>query len=135
MANSVEAPPMPVTLRAARVLITIQVAFSLVGTGLMLALFFSSFRWQYLPGLAYVAGSAAILGWLLSRWMSRRVHLRWSIVAMQLVMVGAIVVDDAVFSTVGWRSVVFGNVLAWTVVVLLLLPSAGRWFNKPRELR
>ncbi|MEU6723485.1 hypothetical protein ABZ917_07220 [Nonomuraea wenchangensis] len=135
MANSVEAPPMPVTLRAARVLITIQVAFGLVGTGLALALFFSSFLWQYLPGLAYLAGSTALLGWLLSRWNSRRVYLRWSFISMQVVTVGADVVDMTVFSTVDWRSVVIGNGFAWTVVVLLLLPSAGRWFDKPRELR
>ncbi|MEU4510850.1 hypothetical protein AB0G05_15255 [Nonomuraea wenchangensis] len=135
MANSVEAPPMPRTLKATRVLITIQVAFGLVGTGLSLALFFSSFLWQYLPGLAYFAGSTALLGWLLSRWNSRRVFLRWSFVAMQVVVVGAGVVDMAVFSTVEWRSVVIGNGFAWTVIVLLLLPSAGRWFDKRRELR
>ncbi|MED7928752.1 hypothetical protein SMD20_31195 [Nonomuraea sp. LP-02] len=135
MANSVEAPPMSVTLKAARILITIQVAFGLVGAGLFLALFFSSFLWQYLPGLAYVAGSTALLGWLLSRWNSRRVYLRWSFVAMQVVPVGADVVDMILYSTVDWRSVVVGNSLGWAVVVLLLLPSAGRWFDKPRELR
>jgi hypothetical protein len=126
---------MPVTLKAARILITIQVAFGLVGTGLFLALFFSSFVWVYLLGLAFVAGSTALLGWLLSRWNSRRIYLRWSLVAMQVVPAGVEVVDMVLYSTVDWRSVVVGNSFGWVVVVLLLLPSAGRWFDKPRELR
>lgn len=126
---------MPVTLKAARILITIQVAFGLVGSGLFLALFFSSFVWVYLLGLAFVAGSTALLGWLLSRWNNRRIYLRWSLVAMQVVPAGVEVVDMVLYSTIDWRSVVVGNSFGWVVVVLLLLPSAGRWFDKPRELR
>ncbi|GAA1747684.1 hypothetical protein [Nonomuraea bangladeshensis] len=126
---------MPITLKAVRILITIQVAFGLVGAGLFLALFFSSFAWQYLLVLAFVAGSTALLGWLLSQWNSRRIYLRWSLVAMQVVPAGVEVVDMVLYSTVDWRSVAVGNSLGWVVVVLLLLPSAGRWFDKPRELR
>ncbi|WP_157382950.1 hypothetical protein [Nonomuraea coxensis] len=135
MANSVEAPPMPVTLKAVRIIVAFQATLALVGTGLGLALFFSAFKWETLLSVAYFAGSVAVLGWLLNRWNSRRVYVRWSIVAMQGVTVGADVVDMAIFSTVDWWSLVTGNGVAWTVVVLLMLPSAGRWFDKSRELR
>ncbi|WP_101789146.1 hypothetical protein [Nonomuraea indica] len=132
MANTLKAPPMPGTLKAAQFIITVEVAFRLVGLAITLAGFFSTFNWDILPALIYVAGSAAVLGWLLSRWSSRRMYLRWATIAVHLLMVGATVLDLALFSAVTWSAMVGSHILTWTVIVLLLLPSAGRWFSESR---
>ncbi len=123
---------MPGTLKAAQFIITVEVAFRLVGLAITLAGFFSTFNWDILPALIYVAGSAAVLGWLLSRWSSRRMYLRWATIAVHLLMVGATVLDLALFSAVTWSAMVGSHILTWTVIVLLLLPSAGRWFSESR---
>ncbi|TMR22380.1 hypothetical protein ETD86_11825 [Nonomuraea turkmeniaca] len=120
------------SLKAAQFIITIEVAFGLVGLAITLAGFFSTFKWGLLPGLAYAAGSTALLGWLLSRWSSRRTYLRWAIIAAHLLVIGATTLDLALFSTLT-RDAVFGtHILTWAVIVLLLLPSAGRWFSESR---
>ncbi|MET9248241.1 hypothetical protein [Nonomuraea sp. NPDC003709] len=132
MTNSVKAHRMPGTLKAAQFIITLEVAFGLVGLAITLAGFFSTFLWGILPGLIYVAGSTALLGWLLSRWSSRRTYLRWAIIAAHLLLIGAAILDLALFSTVTWKAVFGSHILAWAVIVLLFLPSAGRWFSESR---
>ncbi|MGN9837687.1 hypothetical protein ACTMTI_06165 [Nonomuraea sp. H19] len=131
MANTVKAPPMPGTLKATRFIVTLEVAFGLVGAA-TLGGSFSTFDWGILPALFYAAGSTALFGWLLSRWSSRRKYLRWVIIAVHLLVLGAGILDLALFSTVTWEAVFGHGVLTWTVVVLLLLPSAGRWFSESR---
>ncbi|MEU6777632.1 hypothetical protein ABZ912_00410 [Nonomuraea angiospora] len=132
MANTVKAPRMPGTLKAAQFIITLEVAFGLVGLAITLAGFFATFHWGILLVLIYVAGSTALLGWLLSRWSSRRRYLRWAIIAVHLLLIGAAILDLALFSTVTWKAVFGYHILAWAVIVLLFLPSAGRWFSESR---
>ncbi|TMR98797.1 hypothetical protein [Nonomuraea basaltis] len=132
MTNTVKASPMPGTLKVAQFVITLEVAFGLVGLAITLAGFFSTFEWGILPALAYAAGSTALLGWLLSRWSSRRTFLRWAIIAVHLLTISATILDLALFSTVTWNAVFGAHILTWTVIVLLLLPSAGRWFSESR---
>lgn len=123
---------MPGTLKAAQFIITLEVAFGLVGLAFTLAGFFSTFDWGILPALIYAAGSIALFGWLLSRWSSRRMYLRWAIIAVHLLVIGASILDLARFSTVTWNAVFGYQILSWAVIVLLLLPSAGRWFSESR---
>ncbi|MGP3915400.1 hypothetical protein [Nonomuraea sp. 10N515B] len=130
MANTVKASSMPGTLKAAQFIITLEVAFGLVGVAITLGGFFSTFNWGVLPALIYAAGSTALLGWLLSRWSSRRMYLRWAIIAVHLLVIGASILDLALFSTVTWKAVFGYHMLTWAVIVLLLLPSAGRWFSE-----
>ncbi|MGN9839244.1 hypothetical protein ACTMTI_14090 [Nonomuraea sp. H19] len=132
MANTVKAHRMPGTLKAAQFIITLEVAFGLVGLAIALAGFFSTFDWGVLPALIYAAGRVALLGWLLSRWSSRRKYLRWAIIAVHLLEVGATILDLVLFSTVTWNAVLGSHLLTWAVIVLLLLPSAGRWFSESR---
>ncbi|MDX3104271.1 hypothetical protein [Nonomuraea angiospora] len=132
MANTVKAPAMPGTIKAAQFIITLDAAFCLVGLALTLVGFFSTFNSGILPALIYAAGRSALLGWLLSRWPSRRRYLRWVIVAAQSLVIGATVLDSALFSTVTWKAIFGSQLLTWAVIVLLLLPSAERWFNEPR---
>ncbi|MET7337074.1 hypothetical protein [Nonomuraea sp. NPDC005650] len=131
-ADKTVARPMPVTLKAAQFIITLEVAFGLVGLALMLVGFFSTFEWGLLPGLAHAGGSTALFGWLLSRWSSRRTYLRWAIIAAHLLAIGATILDQVLFSSVTWHAVLGARILTWAVVVLLLLPSARRWFSEPR---
>ncbi|WP_431931680.1 hypothetical protein [Nonomuraea jabiensis] len=77
---------MPGTLKAAQFIITLEVAFGLVGLAITLAGLFATFQWGILPALIYVAGSTGLLGWLLSRWSSRRTYLRWAIIAVHLLL-------------------------------------------------
>ncbi|MEV4582726.1 hypothetical protein AB0K16_56890 [Nonomuraea jabiensis] len=132
MTNIVKARRMPGTLKAAQFIITLEVAFGLVGLAITLAAFFSTFQWGMLPALIYAVGSTALLGWLLSRWSSRRTYLRWVIIAAHLLLIGAAILDLALFSTVTWNAVFGSRILAWAVIVLLFLPSAGRWFSESR---
>lgn len=121
----------PGTLKAAQLIIMIEVAFGLVGLAVAVAGFFFAFDWGHLPALIYAVASTALLGWLSGRWSSRRTYVRWAIVAVHLLVIGAAVLDLVIFSTVTWQAMFGRNILAWAVIVLLLLPSAGRWFNEP----
>ncbi|MGW0199363.1 hypothetical protein [Nonomuraea sp. NPDC003201] len=132
MTNIVKAHRMPGTLKAAQFIITLEVAFGLVGLAITLAGFFATFHWGIMIALIYVAGSTALLGWLLSRWSSRRTYLRWAIIAVHLLLIGADILDLALFSTVTWMAVFGYRILDWAVIVLLFLPSAGRWFSESR---
>lgn len=47
-------------------------------------------------------------------------------------MIGATILDLALFSTVTWKALLGSHILAYAVIVLLLMPSAQRWFSKSR---
>lgn len=130
--STVKAYRMPGALKAAQFIITLEVAFGLVGLAITLAGFFSTFHWGILPALIYAVGRIALLGWLLSRWSSRRMYLRWAIIAVHLLEIGAAILDLALFSTATWNAVFGSHLLQWAVIILLLLPSAGRWFSESR---
>ncbi|AQZ66996.1 unnamed protein product [[Actinomadura] parvosata subsp. kistnae] len=132
MADTSRAQAMPRTLKVAQFIITLQVAFGLVGLALVLVGFFSTFDWRLLPVLVYAALVPALLGWLLSRWSSRRAFLRWAIIAVQVLVIGVTMLDLVLHSTVTWGAVFGSRMLGWAVIVLLLLPQAGRWFNASR---
>ncbi|MGR6924191.1 hypothetical protein ACU635_58845 [[Actinomadura] parvosata] len=123
---------MPRTLKVAQFIITVEVAFGLVGFALVLAGFFATFKWGILVPLLHAGGRVALLGWLLSRWSTRRVWLRWAIIGVELLEFGVSVLDLVQFSTVTWGALLGRHTLGWAVIVLLLLPQAGRWFNASR---
>ncbi|MFB4272068.1 hypothetical protein [Nonomuraea sp. GTA35] len=109
-------------------------AFGLVALAITLAGFFSTFDAGILPVLVYVAGTVALLGWLLGRWSSRRKYVRWAIISVHLLQIGVTVLDLVLFSTVTWDAVLGSRLLTLVVIVPLLLSSAGRWFSESRRV-
>jgi hypothetical protein len=125
---------MPGTLKAVQFIITLEVAFGLVALAITLAGFFSTFDAGILPALVYVAGTVALLGWLLGRWPSRRKYIRWAIISVHLLQIGVTILDLVLYSTVTWDAVLSSRLLTSVVIVPLLLPSAGRWFSESRRV-
>ncbi|AQZ60426.1 unnamed protein product [[Actinomadura] parvosata subsp. kistnae] len=118
----------PPTALIARYILTFQVACGVVGTALAAYLLIGSglataFLLLLLASVAFV-----VLSWLLvARWPSRRRVVRWGAVGVEVAVCGLALA--AAGSGGG------GGPLAWSVlpvaaVVLLLTPSAGRWFDR-----
>ncbi|MCP2347136.1 hypothetical protein [Nonomuraea roseoviolacea] len=80
------------------------------------------------------AAWAAVQGWALRRVPGRLRSTRWLLVAIeaaQVVMFLALRAADGDFDS---PAALFANVSeAVVAVVLLLLPAAGRWFDRPRD--
>ncbi|MGI5268553.1 hypothetical protein ACQEUU_05335 [Nonomuraea sp. CA-218870] len=55
--------------------------------------------------------------------------MRWSAIAIEVVAVGWSVIPDAVDGELGWATLT-SLVLPLAIVVLLLTPSAARWFDR-----
>ncbi|MFI7701710.1 hypothetical protein [Nonomuraea sp. NPDC049480] len=126
----VPAERMPAAALAARVIMTLQVGLGL----LFLAIFLAgavaaasdaALLVAFLPGLLFVV----LQGWLIFRWSSRRKWVRWSAIAIEVVAVGSSVITAVVDGELGGATLA-GQVLPLAIVVLLLTPSAARWFER-----
>jgi hypothetical protein len=120
---------MPVPVRAARFIMTLDVAFGLVGIGIMIIVGAVAFSPAYVLLFLYAASTTALMGWLISRWPSRRKAVRWGAVALELVLGGGGLIVKAVDGDLG-RTALLGLLPPLAVVVLLLTPAAGRWFDR-----
>ncbi|KAB8190529.1 hypothetical protein FH608_033895 [Nonomuraea phyllanthi] len=130
MTKVVPAERMPTAALAARVVVTLQ-----VGMGLLFAATFlagavavsgdPALLVEFIPGLLLVA----LLGWLIFRWRSRRKWVRWSAIAIEVVAVGMGVITAAVGGALDWGTLI-RQVLPLAIIVLLLTPSAARWFDR-----
>ncbi|NUW46344.1 hypothetical protein [Nonomuraea rhodomycinica] len=125
--------PMPRTVKVVHFILTLQCFLSLLGSVLALLLAISAGGTVWiLPVMA--AAWAAVQGWALKRVPGRLRSTRWLLVAIgavQGVMFLALQVADDTFDS---PAALFVNVSeSAVVVVLLLLPSAGRWFDRPRD--
>ncbi|MEV4014411.1 hypothetical protein AB0J35_28310 [Nonomuraea angiospora] len=129
MTEAIQAEPMPAAVRAARFIMTLDVAFGLVGIGVMIIVGAVAFSPAYVLLLLYVVSTTALMGWLISRWQSRKKAVRWGAVALELVLSGGGLVVKAVDGDLRWTALL-GLVLPLAVVVLLLTPAAGRWFDR-----
>ncbi|NJP92035.1 hypothetical protein HCN51_21655 [Nonomuraea sp. FMUSA5-5] len=132
MTNPISTPRMRRGVKVAQFIITVQVAFGLVGLVLVLVGFFSTFDGKLLPVLVYAAVVPALLGWLLSRWSSRRAFVRWVTIAVQVLVISLSMLDLVLYSTLTWGALFGRHALHWAVIVLLLLPQAGHWFDSSR---
>ncbi|MDA0634793.1 hypothetical protein OUY22_15315 [Nonomuraea sp. MCN248] len=126
----IPAERMPATALAARVIMTLQVGLGLLFLAIFLAgavaaAVDAALLVAFLPGVLVVV----LQGWLIFRWSSRRKWVRWSGIAIEVVGVGLGVIPTAVEGELGWATLP-SLVLPLAVVILLLTPSAARWFDR-----
>lgn len=122
---------MPATMRAARFVMTLDVAFSLVAVAIMIGTAAFVFSGPFLLLLLYSAVITALMCWLLSRWSSRRKLVRWGVIAVEVVSAGGFLVTNAIDGGLGWIRLVSPNtLLPLALVIMLLTPSATRWFDR-----
>ncbi|MGR6916461.1 hypothetical protein ACU635_19640 [[Actinomadura] parvosata] len=118
----------PPTALIARYILTFQVACGVVGTALAAYLLISSgLATAFLPLLLASAAFTAVLCLMVARWPSRRRMVRWGAAAVEVVVCGVALAAAGSGGSVGPLA---GSVLPVAAVVLLLTPSAGRWFDR-----
>ncbi|MEU5859595.1 hypothetical protein ABZ815_00350 [Nonomuraea sp. NPDC047529] len=130
MVKTVGIEPMPFVVRAARFVMTLQVAFGLVGLVFLAGAVLAAFA----PGPLLLFGVQVtfllLTGWLMERFGARRTWTLWAAVALELLQVGGAVAVDALDPGLDLERVLFATVLGpLPVVVLLLLPPSWRWFS------
>ncbi|MCA2225910.1 hypothetical protein [Nonomuraea aurantiaca] len=131
MTDAIQVERMPATMRAARFVMTLEVAFSLVGLAIMIGTIAFAFSGPFLLLLLYTAVITAFMCWLLSRWSSRRKRVRWGAIAVEVVSVGGFLLMNAIDGGFGWvRLVSPGTLIPLALVIMLLTPSAARWFDR-----
>ncbi|GAA3260940.1 hypothetical protein [Nonomuraea helvata] len=129
MADVLRAERMPVPVRAARFVLTLQVAFGIAGVAFsVIAL--ASVGAAFIPLLLFQVAITSLEGWLLSRWPSRRKPVRWGAVAVEVVSAAALLAIVAIDGDVGWAGVLPRVLFPLAVVIPLLTPPAGRWFDR-----
>ncbi|MEV4398385.1 hypothetical protein [Nonomuraea sp. NPDC049607] len=131
MVKTVGIEPMPFVVRAARFVMTLQVAFGLVGLVFLAGAVLAAFA----PGPLLLFGVQVtfllLTGWLMERFGARRTWMLWAAVALELLQVGGAVAVDALDPGLDLEGVLFATVLGpLPVVVLLLLPPSWRWFSR-----
>ena len=123
---------MPRVVSAARYIITFQVALEIVGLLLLGSLLFAG-GIDWLAG-AILSGGIAItilMGWLMGRFATRKRPIRWSMIAIEGVAAGAYATPMAIDSDVTIvRALSPSVLLPAAVILLLLLPAAGKWFDR-----
>lgn len=121
---------MPAIMRAARFVMTLDVAFSLVRLAIMIGTIAFAFSGPFLLLLLYSAVVTAFMCWLLSRWSSRRKLVRWGVIAVEVVSVGGSLLANAIDGGFGWPRLVSATLIPLVLVIMLLTPSATRWFDR-----
>ncbi|MEV0350112.1 hypothetical protein AB0H88_30410 [Nonomuraea sp. NPDC050680] len=130
MTDAVQVEPMPAFMRAARFVMTLDVAFSLVGLAIVIGTLAFGFSWPFLLLLLYSAVITALMCWLLSRWSSRRKLVRWGVIAVEVVSAGGSLLANAIDGGLGWPTLVSAALVPLVLVIMLLTPSATRWFDR-----
>jgi hypothetical protein len=121
------AEQMPVNVRCARFVMTLQVAFSLVGLALLMVPIAGTGS-LLLVGLLVLSGVLlAIIGRLMGRWHARRRRRLWAVLGVELFWLGQDLVMRAIDHDFSWQSMIMPAV----VIVLLSPPPSWRWFNRP----
>ncbi|GAA0930974.1 hypothetical protein [Nonomuraea longicatena] len=113
-------------VRTARFVLTIEVAFSLVGVAILTSAAFATFNGSlFLLLLLYTASITAVMGWLVSRWASRKAWVRWGAIAAAVASAGGSLVMVEPGLVLAPRLL-----LPLVAVIALLTPPAGRWFDR-----
>lgn len=121
---------MPGTVRTARFIMTLEVAFGLVGIAILVGTFFATFDAMLFLLLAYSAAMLALTGWLLSRFQVRRRWVLWAVVAYEAYVVASRFTMLVIDADLTWLRILHPNTLMpAAIVVMLLLPAARRWFG------
>lgn len=117
---------------AARYAITFQVAFAIVGLCVSGSLLLIG-GIDGLGALVLVAavGLTVLTGWLMGRFDTRRKPVRWSMIAVEGVSGAAFALPTVLDAESNFLRLLAPAVLLPAVaVLLLLLPAAGRWFDR-----
>ncbi|NUW44877.1 hypothetical protein [Nonomuraea rhodomycinica] len=132
MTDAIPAERMPAAVQAARAGATLQLGFALLLFAMTGAdAVAGAVTPMFLVWLLQLLLVVVIMGLLVFRWSSRRKWVRWCAVAVEAVTVGGNVVAAAISGELGWGTLVnLGAVLPVAILVILLTPSAARWFDR-----
>ncbi|GGO70196.1 hypothetical protein [Nonomuraea cavernae] len=132
MTEVTEAARMPFAATSARFVMTLQVAFAVVGFSLYGFAIITGGLFELAPILYFAIGVAFIvlLGRLAGRWHSRLRRVRWATVALEIVIAMGLVVVQAVDPGLSVGGLIGATVCPAAVVVLTLVPATGRWFDR-----
>ncbi|MBE1589066.1 hypothetical protein ACFPOI_34710 [Nonomuraea angiospora] len=129
MTEAVQTEPMPPAVRAARLIMILDVALSLIGIAIMIRIGTVVFSTGYVLLLLFAVATTVLMGWLVFRWSSRKKAVRWSAVALEAVLGGGGLIIRAAQGDLRWTTLL-GLLIPLAVVVLLLTQAAGRWFDR-----
>ncbi len=127
---------MPGLVRAVRVIMAIQFVFGLIGLifgWMALAAVLGTGASGGLPlsGLmVFLTATLALQAWLMRLLDSRRRRVRWAVVAFEVFMIITDMILGALDPGLTARSFLAILSLPTAVIVLLLLPAAGSWFDR-----
>jgi hypothetical protein len=120
---------MPVLVRAVTFVMALQFAFALVG--LTFALFGVISSLPVLGLVLLLAATLAAQGWLMRHLRSRRHWVRWAVVGFEVFVITTELIVEATDPGLTARTFMRAVLsLPSIVIILLLLPSAGRWFDR-----
>lgn len=134
MTATVRTEPMPFVVRAARFLMTLQVAFGMVGLAFLGAAALSGFAPALLLLITWEVAFLWSASWLMGRFGGRGTWVPWTVAALELLqVVASVVIDVADSGRLDLLGLLVANALGpLPVVVLLLLPS-WRWFSQRKR--
>jgi hypothetical protein len=122
---------MPVLVRAVTFVMALQFVFALVGLTFAL---FGVITSGSLPasGLVLIlAATLAAQGWLMRHLGGRRHWVRWAVVGFEVFVITTELIVEATDPGLTARTFMRAVLsLPSIVIILLLLPSAGRWFDR-----
>jgi hypothetical protein len=128
---------MPAPLRAARVIMALQFVLGLVGLifgwlGTASALGMNASGGLPLAGLmVFLTSTLALQAWLMGRLDSRMRWVRRAVLGFEALVISTDVILGALDPGLTVRSFLAVLPLPTIVIVLLLLPSSGTWFDRP----
>ncbi|MEV0162462.1 hypothetical protein [Nonomuraea fuscirosea] len=130
--DSLPAEPMPGLVRAARVVLIVQVAASVLGLVVMGGVLAAAASAPSLFLLLFLLPAVVlvVMVWLVLRWSSRRSFVRWAAVAVEAVLGGGNLVSMLVAGRFVWASLPLSVLLPLGVAGALLTAPAARWFNR-----
>lgn len=122
---------MSATAHIARFIMALQMGGGLAGIALMIYVVFAS---GFIPALLLLllaqAAVTALLWLLWARWPSRKKSVRWGAIAIAAASCVLVLALPMLDSGIGSLSTLVGSVVPAATIILLAVPSTGRWFDR-----
>lgn len=129
--DAIQAERMPAIVRAGQFIMTLEIAFSLVGLAIMIGTVAFAFSGPFVLLILYTVVITVLMGRLLSRWSSRRKSVRWGSIAVAVVSAGGYLIITTIDGDLSWiRLIAPSTLFPLALVATLLTPSATRWFDR-----